>query len=107
MGTAGQSLPNLSITINFNPSPFHHNMAKLYEEVEACIQEAIAFISHRENPISIAEVAEKFDVPRRQLHNRLNGVPSRIGHVNRKLSEAEEDAVCGYVERLDKLGLPV
>ena len=84
-------------------------MAKLYEKVEACIQETIAFISHHENTISIAEIAEKFDVPLRQLHNHLNRVSSRIGHVgtNRKLSEAEEDAVCGYVDRLNKLGLPM
>ena len=107
--TAERSLPNLSIAINFKPSPFDHNMAKLYEEVEACIKEAIAFISNRENTISIPEVAEKFDVPLRRLRNRLNGVPSKIGHVgtNRKLSEAEEDALCGYVDRLDKLGLPI
>ena len=90
--TVQPSLTNLSIVTNFKPSPFHHNMAGSYEEVENRIREAIDSISNDGNTTSIPELAKKFDVPLRRLRDRLNGVPSRIGRAgaNKKLSEAEE-----------------
>lgn len=38
-------LVNLSMAINLNPPSFHHDVARSYEEAEACIRKAIGSIS--------------------------------------------------------------
>ena len=83
-------------------------MAESYAEVEARISEAIESIPTREK-FTISKLADEFKVPESQLRRRLKGVPSKMQQVpvNRKLSVAEETALCEHLNRLDKLGLPV
>ena len=83
-------------------------MVKSYNEVEACIQEALGSLAPDEE-FSIPELANKSGVPVRRLQNRLEGVPPRSTRipVNLKLSPAEELVVCRYIDRLDHLGLCV
>ena len=83
-------------------------MAEPYPEVEARISKAIELIPTREK-FTIPKLAKEFNVPEQRLRRRLKGVPSKTQQipVNRKLSEAGEAAVCGYLDQLDKLGLPV
>ena len=47
-------------------------MVKSYNEVEACIEEALGSISP-DKEFSIPELANKFNVPVRQLQNRIKG----------------------------------
>ena len=52
---------------------------------------------------SIAAAARNFDVPTRTLQRRVNGVgplSSRLPN-NKALSDAQELAICEYIERLD------
>ena len=83
-------------------------MPKSYAEVEDWIQEALGSILP-DTEFSIPELAARFDIPVRHLKNRLKGTPSRNAQVpaSRKLSPAEEVAVCRYIDRLDQLGLCV
>ena len=107
--TVQPSLTNLSIVANFKSTLFDHNMVNLYKEVEDQIRRAIDSISGEESITSIPLLAEKFDVLYQQLHDHLKEVPSRIGHAspNKKLSDPEEHALCGHLNQLDNLGLPV
>ena len=59
--------------------------------------------------VLIPELAARFNIPARHLENRLKGTLSRNAQVlaSRKLSPAEEVAVCRYIDRLDQLGLCV
>ena len=84
-------------------------MVKYCKEVEDHISEAISSIPNHETPISIPSLAEEYLVSVGRLRRRLKGTPSRLTHfgANRKLSEAEEYALCGYLNWLDKIGLPV
>lgn len=83
-------------------------MPKTYAEVEARIQEALGAISRRDK-WTYAAVAREFNIPAERLRNRHNGVPSRMELIppNRKLSEAQEAAVCEYLNRLDQIGTAV
>ena len=83
-------------------------MPKESELVERHIQEALQ--SRQEQPNrSIASLAKEYHVPYKRLHARLSGVPSKIGHkaTHSRLSEAQEQALCMYIDRLDYLRLSV
>ncbi|OAQ57817.2 tc5 transposase DNA-binding domain-containing protein [Pochonia chlamydosporia 170] len=65
------------------------------QSVEARIQEAIQHLS--DNPgAKVATVAKQFGVPR-----------NRLRMPNKKLSEPEEQAICNYIDRLDRISLAV
>ena len=80
-------------------------MPDSYADVEARITEAIDSISTTENA-NLTQVAKDFTVPYSRLLRRFNGTPSKLGlaSANRKLSTSEEEALCRYINRLDKLG---
>ncbi|KAF8428987.1 hypothetical protein EV426DRAFT_583181 [Tirmania nivea] len=86
-------------------TPTSQKVVERYDVIKARIQQAIEYLSTIENP-NISAVAREFFVPRRRLQDRYNGIPSRNERLasNRKLTEAEELAVCKYIDRLDKMG---
>jgi hypothetical protein len=80
-------------------------MPVTYHEIEERISEAVA---HCEN-FPDAKIARDFEVPDHRLRYRLKTGKSRIdsgGH-NKKLSPAEELALCHFLNRLDATGFPV
>ena len=80
---------------------------KAYESVETRIQEAITVLKKRgeDNP-NIAAAAREFNLPRRRLSRRWQGQNSKQTRqpTNRKLNEAQELALCLYLDRLDEIG---
>jgi hypothetical protein len=56
----------------------------------------------------IADFARKYDVPYQRLHGRFYGTPAKSDLIpgNRRFLDIEEKAICRYLDRLDKLGLP-
>lgn len=78
------------------------------EKTEASISEALEYIS--QNPgAKVATVARKFGLKRSRLRSRLDGHIAAAGRraANTKLSEAEEKAICRYIDRLDAINLAV
>ncbi|OWT42926.1 transposase [Pochonia chlamydosporia 170] len=76
------------------------------QSVEARIQEAIEHLS--DNPgAKVATVAKQFGVPRNRLRMRLKGGKPRteVKPANKKLPEPEEQAICNYIDRLDRINL--
>jgi hypothetical protein len=81
-------------------------MAEMYDDIEIRIRKAIDLIREESEP-SIAEFARKFDVPYWRLLARFHGrIPKteRPG-ANQHFSEAEDLAICAYIERTDRMGL--
>jgi hypothetical protein len=56
----------------------------------------------------IADFARQHDVPYNRLYRRFHGTPLKFDLVsgNRRFSDVEGKAICRYLDRLDKLGLP-
>lgn len=56
---------------------------------------------------NIAELGRYFDIPYGQLRGRIQGRQPRKGRAptHQRLSNGEEDAILGYLDRLDRLGL--
>lgn len=83
-------------------------MASTYLEIEEVIRNAITY--HHANPERpIKQVARDFGVPYSRLFARING---RIGRHERpaagkKLTEAQEAALCGYIDQLDHKNLAI
>jgi hypothetical protein len=82
-------------------------MPVTYHEIEERISEAVA---HYKNfpDAKIAKIARDFEVPDHRLRYRLKTGKSRIdssGH-NKKLSPAEELALCYILNRLNTIGFP-
>ena len=76
--------------------------------VEGRIQDALGYL--QENPeASISQVARDFHVPRTRLYARSRGIPSKVGHLltNIRFTDAEEIALCRYIDRLDMVNLIV
>ncbi len=70
--------------------------------VENRINDALHALSEDLYP-SIAAAARNFDVPTRTRQRRINGMgllSSRLPN-NKALSDAQEQAICEYIERLD------
>ena len=81
-------------------------MAESYQNIEESIQEAIEFHDTCENP-NIAQIARNYAVPYQRLRARITGRPSRSERrpVNKYLSEAAENALCQFIQGLDKMCL--
>jgi len=79
-------------------------MSTKYAELEARIAEACFKLGESEK-LNIAGVAREFEVPESSLRACWNGrqTRSRRSAVNRRLTEAEELAVCMYLKRLDTI----
>lgn len=76
-------------------------MPDTYHDIESRITDAILELNKRENP-NVAAVARQFEVPIPRLRNRWKGRKSKIesgGH-NKALSEAQESALCQYLDNL-------
>ena len=80
-------------------------MSETYTDIEARIQAACLKLSELEKP-NIAAIAPEYSIPDQRSRARAAGRPSRSQGVvgNKRLSEAEELAVCLYLKRLDSIG---
>lgn len=77
-------------------------MPDTYHDIESRITDAIIELDIRENP-NVAAVARQFEVPATRLRSRWKGRKSKTergGH-NKALSEAQESAICQYLENLN------
>jgi hypothetical protein len=76
--------------------------------IEARIQDAINYLS-QDPSAKVAQVAKQFGVSRNRLRFRLKGgkPKTELKPVNKKLSEPEEQAICNYIDRLDRINLAV
>ena len=81
-------------------------MPNTYQDIEVLIQNAIEAMKHEKNP-KIAHFARRFNVPYHRLRSRWKGINSRSTRppTNRLLSEAQELAVCRYINILDDLDI--
>jgi site-specific DNA-cytosine methylase len=101
-GTAIFYLPTTSINTPTATIP------KMVRSIEARIQDAMDHLS--QNPgAKVVQVARQFGVPRNRLRFRLKGgkPKTELKPVNKKLAEPEEQAICNYIDRLDKINLAV
>jgi hypothetical protein len=76
--------------------------------MESRIQEAVDYLQvHPE--LKVAAIARQFNVPYGCLRYRLKGRAPKKGSpaANIKLSQAEEKALCHYIDRLDRINLAV
>jgi len=83
-------------------------MALNAAEIEGKIREALDYLE--KNPgATISKAARDFRVPRTRLYARSRGVPPKVGHppTNIRLSDAEETALCRYIDQLDRVNLAV
>jgi hypothetical protein len=83
-------------------------MSDTYSEVEKRIQRAVDEMRTLEPAPIIADFARQYDVPCHRLYARLHETLAKTDLVsgNRRFSDIEEKALCRYLDRLDKLGLP-
>ena len=77
-----------------------------YRAIEDRINEAIDSI-HDGWYTNCAAAAREYDVPLRRLQRRWNGSGSRSTHAgtNKALIEAQEQAICEYIARLDAINM--
>ena len=76
--------------------------------IEGQIREALDYLE--KNPgATVTQVARDFRIPRTRLYARSRGVPPKVGHppTNIRLSDAEETALCRYIDGLDRVNLAV
>jgi hypothetical protein len=80
-------------------------MPEKYAEIEGRIEQACEKLYQCSNP-NISAVAREFEVPRSRLQARWNGRQSKQQRpaANKKLTDAQELAVCLYLDRLDAIG---
>jgi hypothetical protein len=83
-------------------------MSDTYPEIETRIQQAVNEMRALESIPVIADFARKYDVPYQRLHGRFYGTPAKSDLIpgNCRFLDIEEKAICRYLDRLDKLGLP-
>jgi hypothetical protein len=80
-------------------------MPVTYHEIEERISEAVAYYENFPDA-KIAKIARDFEIPDHRLRYRLKTGKLRIdlGGYNKKLSPAEELALCHILNRLDVIG---
>ena len=80
-------------------------MSDTYKDYDKRMTEAISAFK-LDGSRSARVVAQEFNVGRTALTNRLHGGASRSTRppTNRTLTEAQEQAICHYIERLDQCG---
>jgi len=90
------------------PTTIACNMSDTYSEAEKRIKQALDEMRALESAPVIADFARQYDVPYDRLYRRFHGTPSKSDRVpgNRRFLDVEEKAICRYLDRLDKLGLP-
>jgi len=82
-------------------------MAALYQEQEELIEHWLDTARHVEKG-KLREFTRDNALPYRRLLNRINNIPTRLGHdpAHRALDDAQEVTICEYLDRLDEIGLP-
>ena len=77
-----------------------------YDVIESRITEALLSISYQKN-WKFKDLAQEYNVPVERLQNRYHGQPSKTERKggNRRLSDAQELALCQYLDCLDAIGL--
>ena len=82
-------------------------MSDTYQDIESRIQHAITVIQGQESA-NISDIARQFGVPLQRLYHRWHGRPAKtdLSGPNRRLNIEEERALCRYLDRLDRMGLP-
>jgi hypothetical protein len=80
-------------------------MPVTYHEIKDRITQAVEYVADFPDA-NIAKTARYFDVPPNRLRYRLKTGNSRIsaGGQNKKLSPAQELALCHFLDRLDTIG---
>lgn len=75
-------------------------------DIEVRVKACVAFIRTAEKP-NIARIARSFHAPEQRVRRRLQGRPDRShsGGRNKKLTDAQELALCRYLDRLDELDI--
>ena len=78
------------------------SMSASYRHIEERIKKAVDDLQTQSKP-NIAATVRKFNVPRQKLQYRFKRNPSKIesGGQNKKLSEAQEKAICQFLDHLD------
>ena len=84
----------------------HFMMANSYSEIESQIAIAINAIAQGVCA-NVAEAAQTYNVPVSRLRKRWKGCQSRSKRpgAGKKLTDAEELAICKYLDRLDEIGV--
>ena len=82
-------------------------MTESYHDIENRIKDALSALKKGDVP-NLSVAARQFNVPRSRLHHRFHGRPAKsdLPSHNRRFSSSEETALCRYLDRLDRLGLP-
>lgn len=83
-------------------------MPKYCASLEARIQEAVLAYQQKSEP-NISSIAREFQVPYQRLRHRLQGIKAQKGlpGQHHKLSDAQETALCRYIDRLDRINLSI
>ena len=80
-------------------------MSEAYADIESRITDACDNLRKSKKP-NVARTAREFQVPLSRLRWRWKGRQTRVERPagNKRLTEAEELAVCIYLKRLDAIG---
>jgi hypothetical protein len=94
-------------TMVHDPETLRAILAAPYQVVEQCILDAIKDVTDG-GCANLNEAARKHKVPPFRLRSRWKGRPSRSDRpvYSRKLSTAEEQGLCMFLDRLEAIGLP-
>jgi hypothetical protein len=81
-------------------------MPESYQQIESRIETALVAISREKTP-NISRFARIYNVPYKRLWNRVKGHDSRLTRppAGRLLSDAQESALCRYINILDELDI--
>jgi hypothetical protein len=81
-------------------------MPESYSSIESRISSAINALENEEKP-NLAKIARDYRVPYHRLRARYKGRQSRSERppTNQRLDSLQEQALCQYIDALDKLGL--
>jgi hypothetical protein len=82
-------------------------MSDSYKDIEEQISIALQAIETSEAP-NISAAARQFNIPRQRLYHCFHGRPAKtnLPGFNRRFNNEEERALCRYLDRLDRMGLP-
>jgi phage baseplate assembly protein W len=83
------------------------SMTTEYHQIEARIEEAVAYQSELSQSLKITVLATTFGVPYQRLRRRLQGSESRSTRspTNMRLSNDEEEVLLTYLRRCERLGV--
>jgi hypothetical protein len=82
-------------------------MPDSYHDIEACIKQAVDALKQEEFT-TIKAAVQAFNVPYSRLYAWVEGRKNQLERraTNRRLSKAQELALCQYIDELDKYDIP-